>query len=123
MTYAKTDYFDRDLREVARFARVLSHPARLAILRHLAGCPSCRSGDIAEELPLSRTTVSQHLLELQNAGLLLHYTDRNRVYYKVDVYRLKRLREQMERYFNVTLCNLTSGDQNPKWDDGSEAID
>jgi DNA-binding transcriptional ArsR family regulator len=67
---AKTELFDRDLQETAAIAKVLSHPARLAILRYLVNCDTCISGDISNEIPLSRTTVSQHLQELKNAGLI-----------------------------------------------------
>jgi predicted transcriptional regulator len=58
------------LQELARFARVISHPARLAILQYLAEAKSCISGDISGYLPLSRTTVSQHLKELRDMGLI-----------------------------------------------------
>lgn len=66
----KSEIFDDDLQELARFAKVISHPARLAILKYLAETKSCISGDISDHLPLSRTTVSQHLKELKNCGLI-----------------------------------------------------
>lgn len=70
MTYTKSTAFTQEQQEVARVAKVLSHPARIAILQHLAETKSCISGDISNALPLSRTTVSQHLQELKNAGLI-----------------------------------------------------
>jgi DNA-binding transcriptional ArsR family regulator len=66
----KSEKFDEDLRELALYARVISHPARLAIIRYLAGTRTCISGDISDHLPLSRSTVSQHLKELRDAGLI-----------------------------------------------------
>jgi DNA-binding transcriptional ArsR family regulator len=66
----KSEKFDDNLQELARFARVISHPARLAILQYLAETKSCISGDISGYLPLSRTTVSQHLKELRDMGLI-----------------------------------------------------
>ena len=66
----KKDNFDKDLQDLARFARVISHPARLAILKYLAETKTSISGDISEALPLSRTTVSQHLKELKDLGLI-----------------------------------------------------
>jgi ArsR family transcriptional regulator, arsenate/arsenite/antimonite-responsive transcriptional repressor len=66
----KAEKFDESLQELAKFARVLSHPARLAILKYLAETKTCFSGDISDYLPLSRTTVSQHLKELKDAGLI-----------------------------------------------------
>lgn len=66
----KKELFESDLQELALFAKVISHPARLAILQYLAETKSCISGDISNFLPLSRTTVSQHLKELRNLGLI-----------------------------------------------------
>jgi DNA-binding transcriptional ArsR family regulator len=66
----KAEKFDESLQELAKFAKVISHPARLAILKYLAESKSCISGDISDYLPLSRTTVSQHLKELRDIGLI-----------------------------------------------------
>lgn len=66
----KSEKFNENLQELARFARVISHPARLAILQYLAETKSCISRDISDYLPLSRTTVSQHLKELRDMGLI-----------------------------------------------------
>jgi DNA-binding transcriptional ArsR family regulator len=66
----KAEVFDKELQELATFAKVISHPARLAILKYLAETKTCISGDISDKLPLSRTTVSQHLKELRDMGLI-----------------------------------------------------
>ena len=66
----KSEKFDTSHQELARFARAISHPARLAILEYLSKTKSCISGDISNNLPLSRTTVSQHLKELRDLGLI-----------------------------------------------------
>ena len=66
----KSEVFDKELQELASFAKVISHPARLAILKYLAETKTCISGDISDKLPLSRTTVSQHLKELRDMGLI-----------------------------------------------------
>lgn len=66
----KAEKFDESLQEIARFTKILSHPARLAILKYLAETKSCISGDISDFIPLGRTTVSQHLKELRDAGLI-----------------------------------------------------
>jgi DNA-binding transcriptional ArsR family regulator len=66
----KAEKFDERLQELARFAKVISHPARLAILEFLAETKTCISGDISQYLPLSRTTVSQHLKDLRDLGLI-----------------------------------------------------
>lgn len=56
--------------QLARFAKALGHPARVAIMQFLAGQTSCYFGDIHEELPIAKATVSQHLSELKDAGLI-----------------------------------------------------
>src|SRR5512138_654309 len=66
----KAEHFEESLRELAKFSRVLSHPARLAILKFLAESKTCISGNISDYIPLGRTTVSQHLKELRNLGLI-----------------------------------------------------
>ena len=66
----KPEVFDTELQELATFAKVISHPARLAILKYLSETRTCISGDISDKLPLSRTTVSQHLKELRDMGLI-----------------------------------------------------
>lgn len=66
----KLELFEENQQEIASLAKVLSHPARVAILQFLSATPTCISGDISDFLPLSRTTVSQHLKELKSAGLI-----------------------------------------------------
>lgn len=66
----KTEAFSTELQNLAKFAKAISHPARLAILEYLAETKTCISGDISDYLPLSRSTVSQHLKELKELGLI-----------------------------------------------------
>ena len=70
MVVSKTELFEEILQEQANLFKALAHPARLQILQFLAKSKNCISGDISEELPLSRTTVNQHLTELKEAGLI-----------------------------------------------------
>ncbi|MFW9625042.1 ArsR/SmtB family transcription factor [Bacteroides graminisolvens] len=62
-------YTDKQI-EIARFAKALSNPARIAILEFLASQDTCFFGDIHEVLPIAKATVSQHLKELKEAGLI-----------------------------------------------------
>ncbi len=66
----KTLAYTSDHLKVARYAKALSHPARLAILQLLSEQSCCYSGDIADDLPIARSTLSQHLKELKDAGLI-----------------------------------------------------
>jgi DNA-binding transcriptional ArsR family regulator len=70
MVQAKSELFDDILTESAMLFKVLSHPARLQILQYLASTKTCITGDISDELPLSRTTVNQHIKELKEIGLI-----------------------------------------------------
>ncbi len=70
MGITKTEGFTKAQVELAALAKALGHPARVAILQFLAAKKSCICGDIVDELPLSQSTVSQHLKELKNVGLI-----------------------------------------------------
>ena len=70
MGLSKTEEFTKTQNDIAAFAKALAHPARIAILKHLVKTKSCVCGDIVDELPLSQSTVSQHLKELKEAGLI-----------------------------------------------------
>ena len=70
MGLTKTEEFTRAQNELAVLTKALGHPARIAILQYLIKTKSCVCGDIVEELPLSQSTVSQHLSELRKAGLI-----------------------------------------------------
>ena len=62
--------YSEEQERMARFAKAMGHPARMAILQFLARQESCFFGDIHEELPIAKATVSQHLKELKDAGLI-----------------------------------------------------
>lgn len=66
---AEKSYTEQD-EQIARYAKAMGHPARMAILRFLASQESCFFGDIHEVLPIAKATVSQHLKELKEAGLI-----------------------------------------------------
>ena len=95
----KTDQFDTELQELAQFAKVFSHPARLMILKYLAEKKVCISGDITDEIPLSRTTVSQHLKELKNAGLIQGTIDGLKVNYCLCNTCIERIKNSFESFF------------------------
>ncbi|MCX7987509.1 MAG: ArsR family transcriptional regulator [Bacteroidales bacterium] len=94
----KTDVFSDDLQAIARFAKALSHPARLAILKYLSECKSCISGNIADYLPLSRSTVSQHLTELKEMELIQGSIDGLKINYCVNSDKLKYYTQLLNSY-------------------------
>jgi len=105
MTYPKTESFTTELQELAAFAKVLSHPARIAILDFLAEQNQCVSGDITDEIPLSRTTVSQHLQELKNAGLVHGTITGTRIYYCLETDKIKELKAKMHAFMEKLEAN------------------
>jgi ArsR family transcriptional regulator len=100
MTYSKIDEFEKELQDLAKFARVLSHPARLAILKYLAEQKVCISGDISNQIPLSRTTVSQHLQELKSVGLIQGTIDGVKINYCVDNKVLASVCKSFSEFFS-----------------------
>ncbi len=98
MTYAKKEAFDEHLQQLASFTKVLSHPARMAILEYLAKQNQCISGDITGEIPLSRSTVSQHLQELKSAGLIKGTVSGTRIYYCIDTENVEKLKKEMHEF-------------------------
>ncbi len=95
----KSEKFDDNLQVLAKLAKAISHPARLAILQYLAETKTCISGDISDFLPLSRTTVSQHLKELKALGLIHGEIDGLRVNYCLCSTELKRFIDLFQEFF------------------------
>jgi ArsR family transcriptional regulator, arsenate/arsenite/antimonite-responsive transcriptional repressor len=99
MVYSKTELFREDLQTSAELFKALGHPARLAILKYLAETKTCITGDFADELPLSRTTVNQHLKELKEAGLIVGKIDGVKTCYCLDLSKIKELKCLVELFF------------------------
>jgi len=95
----KADIFDIKLQELARFTKVISHPARLAILQYLAETKTCISGDISDKLPLSRTTVSQHLKELRDMGLIHGEIDGLKINYCLCGSKIEGYLQMLDSFF------------------------
>jgi ArsR family transcriptional regulator len=75
MAATRKEEFNKKENELADFARVISHPARIAILKEIARREECICGEIVEVLPLAQSTVSQHLKELLKAELITGTVD------------------------------------------------
>jgi len=104
----KKENFDSELQELARFAKVISHPARLAILKYLAETKTCISGDISDKLPLSRTTVSQHLKELRDMGLIHGEIDGLKINYCLCGAEIDRFKLIFDNFFkDVNVKDIT----------------
>jgi DNA-binding transcriptional ArsR family regulator len=86
--------------KLAKYAKALGHPARIVILQFLAKQKSCMCGDIVEELPLSQSTVSQHLKELKDAGLIKGSIDGVKVCYCIDEKEWKAAQAWINKLFD-----------------------
>lgn len=84
MGITKKEYFTDTHNEFAVLAKALGHPARIAIIEHLIKVNSCICGAIVDILPLAQPTISQHLKELKNAGLIKGTLDGNAICYCLD---------------------------------------
>jgi DNA-binding transcriptional ArsR family regulator len=100
MAFSKTELFSSDFQRLAEYNKALSHPARLAILKYLADIRTCITGDIADELPLGRTTVNQHLRELKDAGLITGTTEGAKTCYCINKEKLDELKKASEKFLN-----------------------
>ncbi len=90
--------------QLARFAKALGHPARIAIMHFLAKQETCYFGDIHEELPIAKATVSQHLKELKDAGLIQGEVETPKVKYCINRENWKLARELFKEFFGQSIC-------------------
>jgi len=97
---AKNEAFAPNLVELAEFARALSHPARIEILRILARKDTCQCGEVVDRLPVAQSTVSQHLKILKEVGLIEGEIDGPRICYCLNHKRLKKAEKAFGRLFS-----------------------
>lgn len=111
MTHPKSIDYKNDEIALARFAKALGHPARIAIMKHLASMSDCCFTDILNELPIAQSTVSQHLSELKDAGLIRGNIAPPKVMYCIDPDTWKKAQE----LFHTFLEELKDGSKNSKY--------
>lgn len=98
MAINKKNQFDQKTTHLADFAKALSHPARLEIMMELAKSQTCICGEIVDVLPLSQSTVSQHLKELKKAGLISGTIDGVRSCYCVNWKNFNKALKEFEKF-------------------------
>ena len=108
MGATKTEHFNDTQNEIAILAKALGHPARVAIMEYLMNVDSCICGDIVNELPLAQPTVSQHLKELKNSGLIKGNIEGNAICYCIDEKKL----EILQAFFAIISNKLESKKNN-----------
>ncbi|MBX7052191.1 MAG: metalloregulator ArsR/SmtB family transcription factor [Flavobacteriales bacterium] len=93
MGATKSEHFTEKQNAMASMIKALGHPARVAILEYLLKVDTCICGDIVNEIPLAQPTISQHLKELKQAGLIKGRIEGNSICYCVDEQAIKTMRE------------------------------
>jgi len=93
--------YSEDEIKLARFAKALGHPARVQIMKLLASQASCFCGNIVDYIPLSQSTVSQHLKELKDAGLIYSHTEPPKVFYCVNKENWQIAKKLIVEFINI----------------------
>lgn len=103
MGLTKTEIFTDKQNQIALFAKVFGHPARVAILEHLFKINACVCGDLVDEIGLAQPTISQHLKELKNLGLIKGNVEGTSVCYCIDEENWKKMKTIMTDFLNQDL--------------------
>ncbi|MDX2247145.1 MAG: metalloregulator ArsR/SmtB family transcription factor [Bacteroidia bacterium] len=109
MGITKTDLFTTAQNELAQVAKAFAHPARVAIVQHLLQVNACINGDLVQELGLAQATISQHLRELKEAGIIQGSIDGSRLNYCINPARWAEIQALFENLFNQYKCPSPDG--------------
>lgn len=104
MGLTKTEIFSDKQNKMAIMLKAIAHPARIAIIQHLVKSQACVCGDLVDELGLAQATISQHLKELKNVGLIKGTIDGTSVCYCIDGKVWNQYKTMFESFF-VTYVN------------------
>ncbi|MFI5154233.1 MAG: ArsR/SmtB family transcription factor [Chitinophagales bacterium] len=99
MGLTKTEIFNEKQNRLALMMKALAHPARIAIIQQLIRTNACICGDLVDELGLAQATISQHLKELKNAGLIKGTIEGTSVCYCIDAKAWKQYKKVIEDFF------------------------
>ncbi len=101
MGLTKSELFTKKQNELAGIAKALAHPARIAILQHLAKANACICGDLVDEIGLAQPTISQHLKELKTAGLIQGTIEGASVCYCINPKTWAMVRDTLAAFFST----------------------
>lgn len=99
MGITKSEIYTAEQNKLATMLKALAHPARIAIIQYLINAKSCICGDLVMELGLAQATVSQHLKELKNAGIIKGTVDGASVCYCIDERVWKQNKQLIQNFF------------------------
>lgn len=106
MGITKSNLFSDQQNDMAQIAKSLAHPARVAILHYLLKSNKCINGDLVNELGLAQATISQHLRELKQVGIIQGTIEGTSICYCIDPYRWNQIRAQFNELFNQYSATL-----------------
>lgn len=102
MGATKTDFYSAKQNEIALLLKAMAHPARIAIVEYLLKVNSCICGDIVNEIPLAQPTISQHLKELKNVGIIKGNIEGNSICYCLNEKSINKI----QTYFKFIATKL-----------------
>ena len=108
MGVTKTDIYTDSQNQLAAIAKVLGHPARIAILEFIIKQPSCICGDLVEEIGLAQATISQHLKELKNSGIIQGTIEGTSICYCINQNNWKKTSNLLNNFMNIRLASNDS---------------
>lgn len=101
MGLTKSEIFTKEQNDIAKIAKVLGHPARIAILQHLFKKNSCICGDLVNAVGLAQPTISQHLKELKNVGIIKGTIEGTSICYCINSKNWKNIQQKIAAFLQV----------------------
>jgi len=97
----KKEVITDEQKKVARYAKAMGHPIRMYVLELLSNQSCCYSGDLTEILPIAKSTLSQHLKELKDVGLIQGEIEAPRIKYCINKTNWKEAQELFKKYLQI----------------------
>jgi ArsR family transcriptional regulator len=105
MGASRIDIYTDEINEIAAMAKVISHPARVAILQYISKQDACICNNLVDEIGLAQATISQHLKVINDAGLLKGNFQGKSLSYCIDIERFQKFQSLFNSFFNQTKFN------------------
>jgi len=106
MGLTKSEIFTDTQNQIATLAKAFAHPARVAILQQIFKANACICGDLVAEIGLAQATISQHLKELKNLGLIKGNIEGTSVCYCINQEKWSEMKQLLTSFFNQDLNNI-----------------
>lgn len=108
MGTTRTDLYTDEQNKIASMAKVIGHPARVAILQYLLKKQACICGEIVDEIGLSQPTISQHLREMKSIGLISGSVDGTKICYCINPVVYKEIQQMFNKVFGQKIVEKDS---------------